>query len=239
MQVAVCDFFPYNSQEILSVKTGTEEQSGWILNGFKAVVSWPEDVVMEKSVQEEELDRIRTKLSGYSAQGQRDLMITPGSYGEGFLADKLNLNLEDLIRCGDYIGETIDMARECGITSLLLTGALGTIAMLGDGILNTHLRQEADGMETLADCVLLAGGDADLSRGILHCNTADDVVEILWVTAFLHPAVEQLMRRVDRVLKSRAGAQMKIEALAFSNRYGVLGKTPGAEMLLMLHRKWM
>ena len=47
------------------------------------------------------------------------------------------------------------------------------------------------------------------------------------------------MRRIDSALKSRAGEDMDIEAVVFSNRYGVLGKTPGAEELIMLHRKWL
>ena len=30
---------------------------------------------------------------------------------------------------------------------------------------------------------------------------------------------------------------MKIEAVVFSNRFGVLGRTPGADTLLALHRE--
>ena len=41
---------------------------------------------------------------------------------------------------------------------------------------------------------------------------------------------------LDERLRARAGADMAIGALFFSNRYGILGKTPGAEKLLALHR---
>lgn len=182
-------------------------------------------------------DTIRAELSMYSAQGLKDLIITPGNYGETFLADKLGLDLEHTVKCSNFIGETIDMAHEFGLSSLLLVGHLGKLVKLGSGIMNTHSRYADGRMETLASCVLLAGGDADLSRRILQCNTTDEAVEILWVTAFLQPAMKLLMQKIDEVLKSRAGADMEMAAVVFSNRYGVLGKTPGAEELIMLHRK--
>lgn len=184
-------------------------------------------------------DTIRAELSMYSAQGVKDLIVTPGNYGESFLADKLELNLEHVVKCSDFIEETIDIACECKITSLLLAGHLSELVTLGSGFMNIHSRQVDRGMETLADCVLRAGGDQDLSRVILQCNTIDDAVEVLWVTAFLQPVMKQLMQKIDSVLKSRAAAGLEIEALVFSNRYGVLGKTPGAEKLIMLHRQWI
>lgn len=229
--------------------------------GLRTVISVPEGVNMAKRTLNEKLgimdgisilgtsgivepmsetalvDTIRAQLSMYSAQGQKDLIITPGNYGESFLADKLELDLEHTVKCSNFIGETIDMACEFGMKSLLLIGHLGKLVKLGSGIMNTHSRQADGRMETLASCVLMAGGDADLSRRILNCNTTDDAVEVLWVTAFLHPTMEQLMRKIDSALKSRAGAGMEIAAVVFSNRYGMLGRTSGAEELIMLHRQ--
>ena len=40
---------------------------------------------------------------------------------------------------------------------------------------------------------------------------------------------------LDEQLKRRAGAEMAIEAIFFSNRYGILGKTAGADKLAALH----
>lgn len=229
--------------------------------GLRTVISVPEGMNMAKRTLNEKLgimdgisilgtsgivepmsetalvDTIRAQLSMYSAQGQKDLIITPGNYGESFLADKLELDLEHTVKCSNFIGETIDMACEFGMKSLLLIGHLGKLVKLGSGIMNTHSRQADGRMETLASCVLMAGGDADLSRRILNCNTTDDAVEVLWVTAFLHPTMEQLMRKIDSALKSRAGAGMEIAAVVFSNRYGMLGRTSGAEELIMLHRQ--
>lgn len=192
---------------------------------------------MAKENHNEKLAAIQAQLSRYSERGKKDLLITPGNYGEGVLADKLNLNLENMVKCGGFIGRTIDMAAELGINSLLLAGHLGRMIQIVNGIQNVDERQSDDNVEVLADCVLLAGGDAGVSQRLLYCNTMDEAVEALWMTAFLQPAVAQLMRRAGRVLADHAGARIQVEALAFSNRYGMLGKTPGAEELIMLHRK--
>lgn len=192
---------------------------------------------MAKENHNEKLAAIQAQLSRYSERGKKDLLITPGNYGEGVLADKLNLNLENMVKCGGFIGRTIDMAAELGINSLLLAGHLGRMIQIVNGIQDADERQDDDNVEVLADCVLLAGGDAGVSQRLLYCNTMDEAVEALWMTAFLQPAVAQLMRRAGRVLADHAGARIQVEALAFSNRYGMLGKTPGAEELIMLHRK--
>lgn len=181
-------------------------------------------------------DTIRAELSMYCAQGQKDIIITPGNYGETFLAEKLGLDLEHTVKCSNFIGETIDMAYEFKLSSLLLIGHLGKLVKLGSGIMNTHSKYADGRMETLSSCVLLAGGSGELARRMLECNTTDEAVEVLWMAAYLKPAMEQLMKKIENVLQQRAYEGLAIEAVVFSNRFGVLGKTKGAEQLMMLHR---
>jgi cobalt-precorrin-5B (C1)-methyltransferase len=185
------------------------------------------------------VDTIRAELSMYCAQGKKDLIITPGNYGETFLSEKLGLDLENTVKCSNFIGETIDIACGFGVSSLLLVGHLGKLVKLGSGIMNTHSKYADGRMETLSSCVLLAGGDAELARKMLECNTTDEAVEALWTAAFLKPVMEQLMDKIDRALKQRAGERLEIEAVVFSNRFGVLGKTKGAELLMIRHRKML
>jgi cobalt-precorrin-5B (C1)-methyltransferase len=185
------------------------------------------------------VDTIRAELSMYCAQGKKDLIITPGNYGETFLSEKLSLDLENTVKCSNFIGETIDAACGFGVSSLLLVGHLGKLVKLGSGIMNTHSKYADGRMETLSSCVLLAGGDAELARKMLDCNTTDEAVEVLWTAAFLKPVMEQLMDKIDRALKQRAGERLEIGAIVFSNRFGVLGKTKGAELLMIRHRKML
>ncbi len=182
-------------------------------------------------------DMIRVQLSRQGADGQKDLIIVPGGYGEGFLSDKMNLDLSHLVKCGGLFGEAIDLACEFKMSSLLLAGQLGKMIQLANGIMDDDSYEEVYDMEVLADCILLAGGDAELSQRIMYCDSLDEVVDVLWVTAFLQPVMAQMMRRAGRVLTDYAGSRIQIGALVFSNLYGLMGKTPGAEELIMRHRR--
>ncbi len=182
------------------------------------------------------LDTIHAQVSMYAAQGGRDLILTPGNYGETFLAGQLGLDLEHTVKCGNFIGSTIDMAYEFKLRSLLLVGHLGKLVKLGSGIMNTHSAYADGRMETLASCVLLAGGDAALACSMLSCGTTDEAVELLRTASFLERTMVQLMRRIHAVLSGRACAGLAVEAVVFSNRYGLLGMTEGAEGLIRLHR---
>lgn len=183
------------------------------------------------------LDTIHAEMSMYSAQGQKDIIITPGNYGESFLSGKLGLDLGHAVKCSNFIGDTIDMAYEFKLDSLLLVGHLGKLVKLGSGIMNTHSRYADGRMETLACCVLLAGGEAGLARRMLGSNTTDEAVEELLAEGFLEETMSQLMKKIYGALRQRACEGLTIEAVVFSNQYGVLGKTQGAEALMGRHRK--
>ena len=61
-------------------------------------------------------------------------------------------------------------------------------------------------------------------------------MELLEAAGLRERVMSSIAAALDRQLKHRAGEGMEIEALFFSNRFGVLGKTPGADSLLALHR---
>lgn len=229
--------------------------------GLRAVISVPEGVSLAKRTLNEKLgivggisilgtsgivepmsesalvDTIRAQISLYAAQGCRDLIVTPGSYGETFVARELGLDLEHTVKCSNFIGDTIDMGYEFGLKSLLLVGHLGKLAKLGSGIMNTHSRYADGRMETLAACVLTAGGSAGLGCRILACNTTDEAVDVLRQNRMLEPVMGKLTERIAAALRQRACDGMRTEAVVFSNRHGVLGMTDGAAALMALHRK--
>ena len=61
-------------------------------------------------------------------------------------------------------------------------------------------------------------------------------MELLKQAGLLEPVMASIGEALDGQLKRRAGEGLTIEAFFFSNQYGILGKTPGAERLLALHR---
>ena len=73
-------------------------------------------------------------------------------------------------------------------------------------------------------------------QAVFDAPTTDAAVGLLKEAGLLEPVMASIGQALDGHLKRRAGERLAIEALFFSNQYGILGKTPGAERLLALHR---
>ena len=179
---------------------------------------------------------VHLELDMQKANGARHVVITPGNYGEDFSRDVLGLGLTHWATCSNYIGEAIDHAAGLGFESLLLVGHIGKLVKVAAGNMNTHSRVSDGRRETLCAHTALAGGDRDTAAAVFASPTTDAAIEILKEAGLLEPVMEAVARELEVQLKHRAGEGMRIEALFFSNRCGILGKTSGADQLLSLHR---
>ena len=45
------------------------------------------------------------------------------------------------MKCSNYVGETLDMARELGVKGILFISHIGKFVKVAGGIMNTHSRQ--------------------------------------------------------------------------------------------------
>ena len=177
------------------------------------------------------IDTIHAEIQMKAAQGEKDLILTPGNYGSDFIKQSLHIDLEHCIKCSNFIGDTIDMAYEFQLKSLLLIGHIGKLVKLGAGIMNTHSRWADARMEVLSSCFLLAGGSAEQAREILSCITTEEAIDRMEQYQKREATMEQLMRKIEFHLKRRAYDGLEIGAIIFSNQHGVLGMTTNAGRL--------
>ena len=182
------------------------------------------------------IDSLFLEQDQLRAAGEEHLLVTPGNYGDAFARDVLGLSLARRCGCSNYLGEAIDHAAGLGFRTLLLVGHLGKLCKAAAGSFNTHSRVTDARAETLTAHAALCGGDPALLRAIFESATTDAAVELLEGAGLREAVMERLAAALDRRLRDRAGPDLRIEALFFSNRFGVLGATPGAEELLALHR---
>lgn len=181
------------------------------------------------------LETIRTEMKSHTAEGGRHIILTPGNYGSAYLQEALGLDMEKVIKCSNFIGDSIDMAFEFGIKSLLLIGHIGKLVKLGAGIMNTHSKWGDARMEILCCCAVLAGADMGLAGEILSCATTDEAIELLMERGLLEVVLDRLMCKIDGHLQHRAYPGLEIAAVVFSNQHGFLGKTREADKLLGYH----
>jgi len=188
--------------------------------------------IVEPMSEQALLDTIRVEMNMKRAKGSKNLLLTPGNYGLDFVEKNTALSCEYAVKCGNFIGDTLDMAVEMGFEQVLLIGHIGKLVKLGSGIMNTH-SQYADGrMETLAVCGIEAGIHLTLLRQILECNTTEEALECLKKAGCLTAIIDRLVKRIEEHLLLRVKGAIQVAAVLFSNQYGLIGKTSLAEELL-------
>ena len=174
------------------------------------------------------IETIRLELRQKRAEGERRAVISPGNYGREFMKKSYGFDLDRSVKCGNFIGLTVDMAKEEGFAELLLVGHIGKLIKVAGGIMNTHSREADCRMEILASLGLLCGADGGTARSILRCALTDEAVEILDKAGIKQAVMDMAVERICGNLERRT-EKMKIECMMFSNKFGELGKSREAE----------
>lgn len=170
---------------------------------------------------------MKVKIKGQKS-GKKILIMAPGNYGLEFLKEAYGIEEDEVVKCSNFIGQSIDMAKELQCDALLLAGHIGKLVKVAGGIMNTHSRWADSRMELLAAGALRAGFSAEKSKELLECATADDALSRC-TKEEQESLMYQVMEKIQEYLRMRAGEEMLIEAVIFSKVYGILGKTSRAD----------
>lgn len=181
------------------------------------------------------VDSMNLEIDMRYASGARDLLITPGNYGDMF-SETLKLSLTRRIQCSNYIGACIDYVAGKGMRSALVVGHLGKLIKVAAGSMNTHSSMSDGRRESLCTHAALQGASLSCIKALYDCPTTEAAIPILDEAELREPVMASITGALDERLKRRAGEQMRIEAVLFTNQCGILGKTNGAEALMTLHR---
>lgn len=170
---------------------------------------------------------MKVKLAEQNTE-KKYLILSPGNYGLEFLEENYGIEETKVVKCSNFIGQSIDMAGELGCTALLFAGHIGKLIKVAGGIMNTHSAQADCRMELLAAAALRAGFSAEKASGLLDCMTVDDALSRC-TKEERKSLMEQIMEKIKQYLNLRSGKKMTVEAIVFSKMYGLLGKTSHAD----------
>ena len=182
------------------------------------------------------LDTIEVEMKVCLAEKYKYLITAPGNYGLDFLKEQYSIEENDVVKCSNYIGQTIDMAVEQGCKGILLAGHIGKLIKVSGGIMNTHSKWADCRMELFATAALRAGIDGKKAASFLDCVTTDDALKKCSEEERVC-IMEKIMMRMEEYLNYRAKGKLKIGAVTFSNVYGILGKTELAESIIEKFRE--
>ena len=181
------------------------------------------------------MDSLFLSLNMLYAAGIRDVIMTPGNYGNHFCTEVLELPEDCLVSCSNYLGACVDHAAGIGIDSILLVSHVGKLIKVAAGSMNTHSRIADGRREVLTAHTAICGGTKELSRKIFDCTTADEALALLENENMRECVMASVTEALEQQLKYRAGESLRLEAIMFSNKFGILGKTKGAQELMQAH----
>lgn len=178
------------------------------------------------------VDTIRLEERMRREEGCRNLLLTLGNYSQSFIQRNMPFALDRCVTCSNFIGDAIDSALEYGFDRILIIGHIGKMVKLGAGIMNTHSAQADGRMEVLVTCGLLAGADPDTLKRITECVTADAAISLLKEAGVCERAMEILGDRAEYYLSAKVKNSIPIGAVMFSDKFGILVRTPSAQELI-------
>lgn len=186
------------------------------------------------------LDTIRLELKQRKETGFDYAVIAPGNYGRELILDKFGYDIDKSIKCSNYIGETLDMASGLGYKKILLAGHIGKLIKVAGGIMNTHSKEADCRMEILTALSVINGANAKLCKAIMDCVTTEEALRLIDEAGLKEAVMNEAIGRIEAHLSDRirrridvAGGvdkeDMKADVIMYSNEYGILGMSEGAE----------
>ena len=189
--------------------------------------------IVEPMSEQALLDTVALAIRQAAASGAEMLLLTPGNYGADYLKDRLpELETLPVVKFSNFLGDAIDLAVSEGFSRALIVGHIGKLVKLAGGIMNTHSRVADCRMELFCAHAALCGADTALCRALMEQVSSDGCLALLTEAGLREPVMASLLAAMQRHLDRRAGGQIRLGALCFSNEYGFLGMTEGAKELL-------
>ena len=223
----VCGYFAYSGgiKVVISIPGGAEiakktmnERLG-ITGGLSILGTTG---IVEPMSNRAVIETIKTEIDVQSASRKKSLLVTPGNYGRDFAEKTLGLNIEEAIKCSNFIGETLDYACIMGIEKITLIGHAGKLVKLAGGIMNTHSGIADCRMEIIAAHCALIGVETKTIRQILECVSTEAAIDIMKQLGINDSVWQSIGGKIGFHLRERTKGRIVVEFIVFTQEHGVL-----------------
>ena len=168
------------------------------------------------------VETIKAEIDVLTASGKTDLLITPGNYGREFAKNELGLDINEAVKCSNFIGETLDYICMKGVPRITLIGHAGKLVKLAGGIMNTHSGIADCRMEIIAAHCALAGASKTDVRQIMESVTTEAAIDIMEQLGINNRVWESIGKKIGFHLRERTQGSVLIECIVFTQEHGVL-----------------
>lgn len=194
--------------------------------------------IVEPMSQQALLDTLHLEIRQAAAEGAKNLILTPGNYGQDYLQ---SVGLDSLgvpvIKCSNFIGDALDMAAAEHFQAVLLVGHIGKLIKVAGGIMNTHSSVADCRMEVLTAYAARHGASPELCQELLQAATTNAGLDLLQDPELRDAVFQDLADATQKHLEYRVKDAYPIGAIVFSNETGELYQTSTAEPLIRAFRR--
>lgn len=196
-----------------------------------------------ETLRKEEMSATHGELAASTDSGRKEdgdidrrarrILAVPGNYGQRYVEQQLGLRGVPVVEVSNYIGEAIDLAVSYGATDFLLVGNVGKLVKLAAGIMNTHSRVADGRWEIFAAHLALCGGTRAQVAAMREATTTEEMLTRLEEMGLRVPVMASIMGEIEAHMAHRIRGQMDFGVIVYSERFGRVGETAGAERLLV------
>lgn len=181
---------------------------------------------------ESSIRQVLAMEDGDIGRRKRRILAVPGNYGQRYVEQQLGLRGVPVVEVSNYIGEAIDLAVSYGATDFLLVGNVGKLVKLAAGIMNTHSRVADGRWEIFAAHLALCGGTRAQVAAMREATTTEEMLTRLEEMGLRAQVMASIMGEIEAHMAHRIRGQMDFGVIVYSERFGRVGETAGAERLL-------
>ena len=233
----ICDLYDYDGALQITISVpGGEELAQKTFNpklGIEGGISiiGTSGIVEPMSTQAIK-DTIKIELRQRYESGFDYVAISPGNYGLDYMKNTYGYDLDKSVKCSNFIGDTMDMAKELGFKEVLYAGHVGKLIKVAGGIMNTHSKEGDSRMEILSYLAIQRSDDINSIREMSKSVTTEEAAKILKRMGICDEVMKDANDRICRNLERRAGDEIKVQCIMFSKELGELSVSDGARELV-------
>jgi cobalt-precorrin-5B (C1)-methyltransferase len=145
----------------------------------------------------------RCQIDVAVAEGYKYLVFVPGNIGDAIAKRILEIDDDQVIQMGNFVGYMLEEASKEGIKKITLLGHAGKIIKISAGIFNTK-HSIADGRrEVIGVHSALAGADREFIYKIFESNTTEDMINLLENHNLVQPVFNSIAERINSLCTER------------------------------------
>ena len=168
----------------------------------------------------------RCQIDVAVAEGYEYLVFVPGNIGERFAKTLLDVDDDQIIQMGNFVGFMLEEASKEGVKKITLLGHAGKLIKISAGIFNTK-HSIADGRrEILAAHTALSGADKKTVAKMFKSNTTEDMISILEENKLVNTVFNSIANEIKLICTQKFNIKFNVIIV---NMNGELLNIPDAD----------